>query len=119
MTLECDPRVHAGGTNTISIGAGGRCNFRSACASRRSNFAGVEDLFSSFRERNLWRYPRQPGFWAEGMFIVPNPQLQVRTIVSMPFDENTYIAHLAGQNDCIVFDPGFEPDAIIAYLRQH
>src|SRR5437879_4692285 len=53
------------------------------------------------------------------MFIVPNPQLHVGAIVSMPFDENTYIAHLAGQHDCIVFDPGFEPDAIIAYLRQH
>lgn len=37
----------------------------------------------------------------------------------MPFDENTYIANRVGQNDCIVFDPGFEPDAIARYLEKH
>ena len=55
----------------------------------------------------------------EGTFIVPDFDLQIGTIVSMPFDENTYITHLAGQNDCIVFDPGFEPDAIVEYLDRH
>jgi glyoxylase-like metal-dependent hydrolase (beta-lactamase superfamily II) len=55
----------------------------------------------------------------EGTFIVPDFDLQIGTVVSMPFDENTYIAHLAGQNDCIVFDPGFEPDAIVEYLDRH
>src|SRR5262245_61439209 len=64
-------------------------------------------------------YGRQPAFFVEGTFIVPDLDLQIGTIVSMPFDENTYIAHLAGQNDCIVFDPGFEPDAIIEYLDRH
>jgi glyoxylase-like metal-dependent hydrolase (beta-lactamase superfamily II) len=53
------------------------------------------------------------------MFIMPEIELRVGVIVSAPFDENTYIAHLAGRNDCIVFDPGFEPDAIFAYLDQH
>jgi hydroxyacylglutathione hydrolase len=53
------------------------------------------------------------------MFIVPGIDLQIGAVVSMPFDENSYIAHLAGQNDCIIFDPGFEPDAIIDYLEQH
>jgi glyoxylase-like metal-dependent hydrolase (beta-lactamase superfamily II) len=53
------------------------------------------------------------------MFIVPNPQLQVGTVVSQPFDENSYIAHLVGRNDCIVFDPGFEPDAIADYLEKN
>jgi glyoxylase-like metal-dependent hydrolase (beta-lactamase superfamily II) len=50
---------------------------------------------------------------------VPDFDLQIGTVVSMPFDENTYIAHLAGQNDCIVFDPGFEPDAIVEYLEKN
>ena len=36
----------------------------------------------------------------------------------MPFDENTYIASLFGQNDCIIFDPGFEPEAIVDYLEE-
>jgi hydroxyacylglutathione hydrolase len=56
---------------------------------------------------------------AEGTFIVPKTELEVGRIVSAPFDENTYIAHLQGRNDCIVFDPGFEPDAIVDYLTDH
>ena len=45
--------------------------------------------------------------------------LHVGKIVSMPFGENTYIAHFAGRNDCVVFDPGFEPQAIFQYLDEH
>jgi glyoxylase-like metal-dependent hydrolase (beta-lactamase superfamily II) len=56
---------------------------------------------------------------AEGTIPVPKTELRVGVVVSSPFDENTYIAHLAGRNDCIVFDPGFEPDAICAYLSEH
>jgi glyoxylase-like metal-dependent hydrolase (beta-lactamase superfamily II) len=37
-------------------------------------------------------------------------------VISPPFDENTYIAHLAGRDDCIVIDPGFDPDMILDYL---
>ncbi len=40
-------------------------------------------------------------------------------VVSAPFEENTYVAHLDGRDDCIVFDPGFEPDEIFAYLDEH
>jgi hydroxyacylglutathione hydrolase len=50
---------------------------------------------------------------------VPASQLQIGKIVSAPFGENTYIAHLPGRSDCIVFDPGLEPDAIIRYLEAH
>jgi len=45
--------------------------------------------------------------------------LQVVAIPSVPFDENTYIAHLEGREDCLVFDPGLEPDKIIEYLERH
>lgn len=50
---------------------------------------------------------------------MPKLELQVGRVVSLPFDENTYIAHLAGKNECIVFDPGFEPQAIFDYLAEH
>ncbi len=50
---------------------------------------------------------------------MPQQQLQIGTVVSMPFDENSYITHLADHNDCIVIDPGFEPDAIVDYLERH
>lgn len=40
-------------------------------------------------------------------------------VVSAPFDENTYVAHLTGRGDCLVVDPGFDPEAIFAYLDEH
>jgi len=41
------------------------------------------------------------------------------TIVSAPFEENTYIAWLEGRDDCLVVDPGLEPDEILAFLSEH
>jgi hydroxyacylglutathione hydrolase len=46
-------------------------------------------------------------------------ELTIGRIVSMPFDENTYVAHVPGRDDCIVFDPGLEPEAILEYLDEH
>lgn len=46
-------------------------------------------------------------------------ELVVGRIVSMPFDENTYIAHLAGYGECVVIDPGLEPHTILEYLNDH
>ena len=42
--------------------------------------------------------------------------LQIQTVVSMPFSENTYIAWADGRADCLVIDPGTEPDAILDFL---
>src|ERR1700722_17858626 len=42
--------------------------------------------------------------------------LQIHTIVSMPFQENTYIVWRDGRTDALVIDPGLEPDAIFAFL---
>lgn len=47
------------------------------------------------------------------------PSPRVACVESAPFGENTYIAHLAGRDDCIVFDPGFEPDEILRYLDEN
>ncbi|NLX99368.1 MAG: MBL fold metallo-hydrolase [Rhodopirellula sp.] len=47
------------------------------------------------------------------------PVLKLATIVSMPFQENTFIAHLEGRKDCLIVDPGFEPDRILEHLLQH
>ena len=46
------------------------------------------------------------------------PQLRVQTIVSAPFDENTFVAHLEGRSDAMVIDPGLEPNQIIACLER-
>jgi glyoxylase-like metal-dependent hydrolase (beta-lactamase superfamily II) len=43
--------------------------------------------------------------------------LQIHTIVSMPFEENTYVVRLPGRTDAVVFDPGLEPELILDFLR--
>lgn len=40
-------------------------------------------------------------------------------IVSVPFDENTYVISIEGRNDAVVVDPGLEPHKILAHLEQH
>lgn len=46
-------------------------------------------------------------------------ELRVERIVSAPFGENTYIAHFDDRRDCVVIDPGFDPQAILDFLAQH
>jgi glyoxylase-like metal-dependent hydrolase (beta-lactamase superfamily II) len=46
-------------------------------------------------------------------------QLRIGVIVSRPFDENTYIAHFDGREDCVVVDPGLDPVAVEDYLIEH
>src|SRR3954464_3222951 len=46
-------------------------------------------------------------------------QFELHTIVSQPFDENTYVVWRAGRTDCLVVDPGLEPDLILDFLREH
>lgn len=38
---------------------------------------------------------------------------KVAKVISVPFDENTYVFHLEGRSDCVVFDPGLQPGAIV------
>lgn len=46
-------------------------------------------------------------------------QIQVATVVSVPFEENAYIAQIEGKAECVVIDPGLEPEKIIAHLDDH
>ena len=46
-----------------------------------------------------------------------NPdKFSVVPIVSRPFQENTYVARLTDRDDCLVVDPGLEPELILDYL---
>ena len=49
---------------------------------------------------------------------MPKSKLIVQVVVSQLFAENTYVAYLEGRCDCVVFDPGFDADQIIAHLQQ-
>ena len=46
-----------------------------------------------------------------------HPQIRVATIVSTPFEENCYVAHQKGNEQCFVVDPGLEPDRILQCLE--
>lgn len=39
-------------------------------------------------------------------------------MISVPFDENTYVFSLRGRDDCIVFDPGLQPKTIIELVEK-
>ncbi len=47
------------------------------------------------------------------------PKPQILTIVSRPFDQNSYVAWLQGRGDCLVIDPGFEPGKIVSTVEKH
>jgi hydroxyacylglutathione hydrolase len=46
------------------------------------------------------------------------PPLNVRTVISMPFEENTYLIWKPGRIEAVVVDPGLEPEAILDALRE-
>lgn len=43
-------------------------------------------------------------------------EFRLKVVVSQPFAENTYIAQLAGRSDCLIVDPGMDPESILEYL---
>jgi glyoxylase-like metal-dependent hydrolase (beta-lactamase superfamily II) len=45
--------------------------------------------------------------------------LQIRTIVSQPFEENTYVVWRPQRKDAVVIDPGLEPDLILEFLEEN
>src|SRR5438128_5393858 len=45
--------------------------------------------------------------------------LEIHTIVSLPFEENTYVVWRPGSKQALVIDPGLEPELILEFLRQH
>lgn len=47
-----------------------------------------------------------------------SPKLKIVTVVSSPFEENTYVAHIEGGDGCLVIDPGLEPAKIIELLAK-
>jgi hydroxyacylglutathione hydrolase len=66
--------------------------------------------FSACR-RDIANDPRKRKRFA--MSATPN----IRTLVSMPFDENSYVVWLPGSTECVVFDPGLQPESIEDCLR--
>jgi hydroxyacylglutathione hydrolase len=49
---------------------------------------------------------------------VKQPDLQLTVVLSHPFEQNAYIAQLRNRTDCVVVDPGLEPEKIVRHLEQ-
>ena len=47
-----------------------------------------------------------------------HPDVVVARIESAPFGENTYVLSRSGKTECLVVDPGFEPDAVIDWIEE-
>jgi len=46
------------------------------------------------------------------------PALHIRTLVSMPFEENTYVVWRPRSTECVVIDPGLQPELIEECLQE-
>jgi hydroxyacylglutathione hydrolase len=58
--------------------------------------------------------------WVKGEFgQMEKLPLAIHTVVSVPFDENTYIVARPGESDCLVIDPGFDPQQIFDAIAEH
>ncbi|MEI6257976.1 MAG: MBL fold metallo-hydrolase [Planctomycetota bacterium] len=52
--------------------------------------------------------------------LLPTPaDVVVARIESAPFGENTYVLSRRGRPECLVVDPGFEPAAVIDWIKNH
>lgn len=49
----------------------------------------------------------------------PAHQLEVASVESQPFGQNTYVVRRDGCAACVVVDPGFEPQAITDWIDEH
>jgi len=52
------------------------------------------------------------------MIGILQPTPQIHTIVSLPFAENTYLVWPTGRDECLVIDPGLEPELILEALQE-
>ena len=56
---------------------------------------------------------------ASAELLPTHPDIVIARIESAPFGENTYVLSRHGRPECLVFDPGFEPDAVIDWIEAH
>lgn len=47
-----------------------------------------------------------------------HPSLEIACVVSQPFAENCFIAAPIGAAECLIFDPGFDPEAVIQVVEE-
>lgn len=53
---------------------------------------------------------------AAAQIIASATGIEVARVESLPFGEHSYICRRTGAADCFIVDPGFEPEAIVAWI---
>jgi len=48
-----------------------------------------------------------------------HPDVVVARIESAPFGENTYVLSRRDRSECLIVDPGFEPEAVINWIEEY
>ncbi len=46
-------------------------------------------------------------------------ELHFLTVVSVPFEENSYIVYRDGNSQCLIIDPGLEPERVLRAIDDH
>jgi hydroxyacylglutathione hydrolase len=49
---------------------------------------------------------------------VKQPGFEIAAIVSHPFEQNCYVVRLPDRKDCVIIDPGLEPEKIIRHIEK-
>jgi glyoxylase-like metal-dependent hydrolase (beta-lactamase superfamily II) len=49
--------------------------------------------------------------------LIESRQIRIDVLVSLPFQENTWIVRREGARECVVVDPGFQPQQIVQFLQ--
>jgi hydroxyacylglutathione hydrolase len=44
--------------------------------------------------------------------------VEISLVLSVPFEENAYVVSLPERSDCLITDPGFEPENIIVHIER-
>jgi hydroxyacylglutathione hydrolase len=73
---------------------------------------------SATRTNGSWQEPKAIIAARGDQFIFPPSEIHWQTIISEPFAENTYVAHLVGRTECVIVDPGLQPRLIVEYVEQ-
>jgi hydroxyacylglutathione hydrolase len=63
------------------------------------------------------RLPRPPRIVTHAS-IAAMTKIRLKVVISELFSQNAFIAHLEGRDDCLIIDPGFDPDAIVEYVNR-
>jgi hydroxyacylglutathione hydrolase len=63
----------------------------------------------------LLRARMPPAHYFGGPFVKPS-DIDITAIISFPFEENSFVIRHPHRKDCLVVDPGLEPEKIIEFL---